>query len=80
MDSFDNGKLEGYVGVNRDNDIIIYNTKGEVYLELPEAHNGEILGLYITRENKDDKDNKNSNKDLILISAGKEGKIKFWKI
>ena len=80
VDSFDNGKLEGYVGVNRDNDIIIYNTKGEVYLELPEAHNGEILGLYITRENKDDKDNKNSNKDLILISAGKEGKIKFWKI
>ena len=79
VDSFDNGKLEGYVGVNRDNDIIIYNTKGEVYLELPEAHNGEILGLYITRENKDDKDNKN-NKDLILISAGKEGKIKFWKI
>ena len=79
VDSFDNGKLEGYVGVNRDNDIIIYNTKGEVYLELPEAHNGEILGLYITRENRDDKDNKN-NKDLILISAGKEGKIKFWKI
>ena len=70
VDSFDNGKLEGFVGVCRDNDIIIYNTNGEVYLELSEAHNGEILGLYITKENK----------DLVLISAGNDGKIKFWKI
>ena len=48
---------------------MIYNTKGEVYLELPGAHNGEILKMYITKENN----------DLILISAGNDGKIKFWK-
>ena len=75
VDDFHNGKLEGFIGVGRDNDILIYNTKGELYLELPEAHNGEILGLYITKED-DNKDNKN----LILISAGKDGRIKIWKI
>ena len=70
VDSFENGKLDGYVGISKENDIVIYNTKGEVYLELPGAHNGEILIMYITKENN----------DLILISAGNDGKIKFWKI
>ena len=70
VDSFENGKLDGYVGISKENDIVIYNTKGEVYLELPGAHNGEILKMYITKENN----------DLILISAGNDGKIKFWKI
>ena len=79
VDYFENGKLEGFVGVCRDNDIIIYKINGQIYLELPEAHNGEILGMYLTRENKDDNDNKKNN-DLVLISAGKDGKIKFWKI
>ena len=79
VDYFENGKLEGFVGVCRENDIIIYNVNGQVYLELPEAHNGEIIGMYITRENKDNNDDKN-NKDLVLISAGKDGRIKFWKI
>jgi WD40 repeat protein len=79
VDYFENGKLEGFVGVCRDNDIIIYKVNGQIYLELPEAHNGEILGMYLTRENKDDNDNKKNN-DLVLISAGKDGKIKFWKI
>ena len=49
-------------------------------MELPEAHNGEILGLYITKENSDDNDNDKKNKNLVLISAGKDGRIKFWKI
>lgn len=79
MDYFENGKLEGFVGVCRENDIIIYNVNGQVYLEIPEAHNGEIIGMYITKENKDNNDDKN-NKDLVLISAGKDGRIKFWKI
>ena len=70
VDSFENGKLDGYVGISKENDIVIYNTKGEVYLELPGAHNGEILKMFITKENN----------DLILISAGNDGKIKFWKI
>ena len=72
--------MEGFVGVGRDNDIIIYNINGGVYLELPEAHNGEILGLYITKENNDDNVNDKKNKNLVLISAGKDGRIKFWKI
>ena len=80
VDYFENGKLEGFVGVGRDNDIIIYNINGEVYLELPEAHNGEILGLYITKENNDDNSSDKKNKNLVLISAGKDGRIKFWKI
>ena len=76
VDSFENGKLEGFIAVGKDNDIIIYNINGEIYLELPEAHNSEIIGLHITKENNDD----DSNKNLVLISAGKDGKIKFWKI
>ena len=79
VDDFNNGKLEGFVGVSRDNDIIVYKINGELYLELPEAHSGDILGLYITKDNKENKDNK-QDKDLVLISAGKDGKIKFWKI
>ena len=70
VDSFENGKLEGFVAVCKDNDITIYDINGKIYLELTEAHSGEIVGLYITKENG----------DLILISAGKDGKIKFWKI
>ena len=76
VDSFENGKLEGFIAVGKDNDIIIYNINGEIYLELPEAHNSEIIGLHITKENNDD----DSNENLVLISAGKDGKIKFWKI
>ena len=77
VDSFENGKLEGFIAVGKDNDIIIYNINGEIYLELPEAHNSEIIGLHITKENNDDNSN---DKNLVLISAGKDGKIKFWKI
>ena len=73
VDDFHNGKLEGFIGIGRDNDILIYDGKGELYLELPEAHNGEILGLYITKEDENEKNN-------ILISAGKDGRIKIWKI
>ena len=73
VDDFHNGKLEGFIGIGRDNDILIYDAKGELYLELPEAHNGEILGLYITKEDENEKNN-------ILISAGKDGRIKIWKI
>ena len=76
VDSFENGKLEGFIAVGKDNDIIIYNITGEIYLELPEAHSSEIIGLHITKENDDNSNDKN----LVLISAGKDGKIKFWKI
>ena len=77
VDSFENGKLEGFIAVGKDNDIIIYNITEEIYLELPEAHSSEIIGLHITKENNDDNSN---DKNLVLISAGKDGKIKFWKI
>jgi len=43
---------------------------------LPEAHNGEILKLCITKDDENEK----SNKNFILISAGKDGRIKIWKI
>lgn len=76
VDYFENGKLKGYVGVSRESDIIIYNVLGEVYLELLNAHNSEILALYITKEKNEEK----NSEDLVLISAGKDGKIKFWKI
>ena len=78
VDDFD-GKLEGYSAIGKGNDILIYKIQGEnseIYLELPEAHNGDILGLYITKEDEKDK----KNKELILISAGKDGRIKIWKI
>ena len=78
VDDFD-GKLDGYSAIGKGNDILIYKIQGEnseLYLELPEAHNGDILGLYITKENDNDK----KNKELILISAGKDGRIKIWKI
>ena len=78
VDDFD-GKLDGYSAIGKGNDILIYKIQGEnseLYLELPEAHNGDILGLYITKEDEKDK----KNKELILISAGKDGRIKIWKI
>ena len=78
MEDFD-GKLEGYTAIGRGNDILIYKIEGEnseKILELNDAHNGEILGLHITKEDEDDK----KNKELILISAGKDGRIKIWKI
>ena len=78
VDDFD-GRLEGYSAIGKGNDILIYKIQGEeseMYLELPDAHNGEILGLYITKEDENDK----KNKQLILISAGKDGRIKIWKI
>ena len=78
VDDFD-GKLDGYSAIGKGNDILIYKIQGEnseIYLELPEAHNGDILGLYITKEDEKDK----KNKELILISAGKDGRIKIWKI
>jgi WD40 repeat protein len=78
VDDFD-GKLEGYSAIGKGNDILIYKIQGEnseIYLELPEAHNGDILGLYITKEDEKDK----KNKEFILISAGKDGRIKIWKI
>ena len=78
VEDFD-GKLEGYTAIGRGNDILIYKIEGEnseKILELNDAHNGEILGLHITKEDEDDK----KNKELILISAGKDGRIKIWKI
>ena len=78
VDDFD-GKLEGYCAIGKDNDILIYKIQGEnsqIYLELNEAHNGNILSLYITKEDENDK----KCKELILISAGKDGRIKIWKI
>ena len=78
VDDFD-GKLERYSAIGKGNDILIYKIQGEnseIYLELPEAHNGDILSLYITKEDENDK----KNKEFILISAGKDGRIKIWKI
>ena len=78
VDDFQNGKLEGYLAVESGNDILIYDINGNIYKELNDAHDSDIVGLYLTKE--DNKDNTDKNKDLILISAGKEGRIKFWKI
>ena len=81
VDDFQNGKLEGYLAIESGNDILIYDINGNIYKELNDAHDSDIVGLYLTKEdNKDNKDNTDKNKDLILISAGKEGRIKFWKI
>lgn len=85
-----NGRLTAYIGVSKEGNIYVYDDKGKSILELPEAHDSDIISLYITKNNlkrKESKENEelkkgddDKNGEICLISAGKEGRIKFWKI
>ena len=88
--NINSGRLSAYIGVAKEGNIYVYDNKGKLILELPEAHDSDIISLYITnnnlnrKESKENeelkKDNDDKNGELCLISAGKEGRIKFWKI
>ena len=90
VDDFDNGRLSGLVGVSKGSDLYVYDIEGKLILELPEAHDAEIISLYITKDDlkrkesgeKDEMkiEDSNKNHDFCLISSGKDGRIKFWKI
>jgi WD40 repeat protein len=90
VEDFENGRLSGLIAVCNGSDAYVYDTNGKLILELPDAHDSDIISLYITKDNlnrkesveneelKKDEDNK--SEELCLISAGKDGRIKFWKI
>lgn len=90
VENFDNGRLSGFIASAKENNAYVYDTNGKLILELPEAHDADIISLYITKgdlnrkesgeneEIKNVEDNKNG--ELCLITTGKDGRIKFWKI
>lgn len=86
VDNFENGRLSGFIGVAEGSNAFVYDVNGKLLLELPEAHNADIISLYLTKvdftkkegESNEEEDDKNG--EVCLISAGKDGKIKFWKI
>lgn len=90
VDDFSNGRLYGYIGASIGSNAYIYDINGKLLLELPEAHEGSIISLYIfkedlnRKESEDNEENKNKEsdkkKEFVLISAGNDGRIKFWKI
>ena len=90
VDNFENGRLSGLIAVADGIDAYVYDTNGKLILELPEAHNSEIISLYLTKDDLNRKESveneefkkyeENKNGELCLISAGKDGRIKFWKI
>ena len=89
IENFDNGRLSGFIAGAKEGNAYVYDTNGKLILELPEAHDDDIISLYITKgdlnrkesgENDEIKNVDNKNGELCLISAGKDGRIKFWKI
>ena len=90
VDNFDNGRLSGFVGVAKGSNAYVYDINGKLILELPEAHDADIISLCITKADlnrkesgeKEDMKIEDDEKigDFCLISAGKDGRIKFWKI
>jgi len=85
-----NGRITAYIGVAREGNAYVYDEKGKLMLELPGAHDSDIISLYITKNNLNRKESKENeelkigdddkNGELCLISAAKDGRIKFWKI
>ena len=90
IDDYDNGRLSGFVGVSKGSNAYVYDIDGKIILELPQAHDAEIISLYITKDDLKRKESEgkegmkieNNDKEggLCLISSGKDGIIKFWKI
>ena len=86
VDNFENGRLSGFIGVAEGNNAFVYDVNGKLLLELPEAHNADIISLYLTKvdftkkEGESNEEDDDKNGEVCLISAGKDGKIKFWKI
>ena len=89
VESFESERLYGYIGVGDGRNIYLYDTNGKLILELNEAHEGNIISLLVTKSdlNSEGYDEEiksleinNKNAELIIISAGNCGKIKFWKM
>ena len=86
VDNFENGRLSGYIGAAEGSNAYVYDCNGKLLLELPEAHDANIISLYIAKvdfsrkESVENEESDDKNGDFCLISAGTDGKIKFWKI
>ena len=90
---FDSGRLNGLVAASNGRNIYLYDENGKQILELDEAHDSEIIGLNICKvdlkevENGGDNEipelidseKEKKNGEYCLISASKDGRIKFWK-
>jgi WD40 repeat protein len=91
VDDFSSGRASGFVGASQGSNVYVYDLNGKLVLELPEAHEGDVISLYITKDDLSRKESmggdeeiksedKNKGGEYCLISAGNDGKIKFWKI
>ena len=90
VDDFENGRLSGLIGVSQGGNAYVYDINGKLILELPDAHDGDIISLFITKtdlsrkesvENDEvTKEEKDKNGEYCFITAGNDGRIKFWKI
>ena len=90
VDEFENGRLSGFIGVSEEGNAYVYDINGKLILELPEAHDGDIISLCITKtdlsrkesvENEEvKKEDNDKNGEYCFITAGNDGRIKFWKI
>lgn len=95
IDSFFDGKIEGFVAASNDNDIYVYDTNGKLIKKLINAFDIEIVLLKFVKVDLNTNDENNLNDDIrninfydkndengkiVLISAGKDGKVKIWDL
>ena len=95
IDSFFDGKIEGFVAASNYNDIYVYDTNGKLIKKLINAFDTEIVLLKFVKVDLNSNEENNLNEDIrninfndkndengkiVLISAGNDGKIKIWNL
>ena len=94
VNSFFNGKIEGYVALVDGTDIVICDTEGNVLMRMEKAHDNEILALKLVKVNLEEneeapkdsfiseqfEDAKDKEGKIALISASKDGRVKIWNL
>ena len=94
VDSFFNGKIDGYIALVDERDIVICDAEGKEIKRLEKAHDDEIICLKLvkvdlssesqeTNENLKEisfEDPKDKDGSIALISASKDGRVKIWNL
>ena len=94
VNSFFNGKIEGYVALVDGTDIVICDTDGNVVMRMEKAHDNEIIALKLVKVNLEENEEapkdsfineqfegaKDKEGKIALISASKDGRVKIWNL
>lgn len=94
VDSFFNGKIDGYIALIDERDIVICDAEGKEVKRLEKAHEDEIICLKLvkvdlssesqeTNENLKEisfEDPKDKDGTIALVSASKDGRVKVWNL